>query len=404
MPDARFADFAEALRDIAAASGRLEKADRLGAFLKDASDDDAARAARYASGRVFPLADERTVDVGFAAIRTAVAALTETDADELRAALVRLGDPGDVAAEAIGERPGSALTLGQIEHAFEAIAGTRGSKARAALVGETLGRLGTDEARFFVRLLSGDLRTGMGRRRRRTRAVPRLRRDDRGRAAGAHADGRHRRDGRDGAPRAPRDGRNAAVSSGPLYAREPGRGRRRRGTAGRGAVSGRGQVRRHPRPGARRLSMRRARPRRASRARRTCTARPSTRRPGLSASPSSRGRSTPSAARSRTLPARSPPSRRGRPAGSSSTARSCPSGRTAASRRSRRSSRASAARRSPRRCSRARPSPSSCTTCSPPAARRSSTHRSGPAARASTPSACRPPTRPPPTSASSSPS
>ena len=29
MPDARFADLAAALRDIAAASGRLEKADRL---------------------------------------------------------------------------------------------------------------------------------------------------------------------------------------------------------------------------------------------------------------------------------------------------------------------------------------------------------------------------------------
>ncbi len=161
MPDARFSDFAAALRDIAAASGRLEKADRLGAFLAGTADADAARAARYASGRVFPLADERTVDVGFAAIRTAVAGLTGTEPDALRAALVRLGDPGDVAAEAMGERPDSDLTLGQVEHAFEAIAGTRGSKARAALVGETLERLGTDEARFFVRLLSGDLRTGM---------------------------------------------------------------------------------------------------------------------------------------------------------------------------------------------------------------------------------------------------
>ena len=158
---ARFADFAAALRDVEAAAGRLDKADRLVAFFADAPDDDAARAARYASGRVFPLADERTVDVGFAAIRTAVAGLTGAEPDALRAALVRLGDPGDVAAEAMGERPASELTLGDAEHAFEAIAATRGSKARAARVGETLGRLGTDEARFFVRLLAGDLRTGM---------------------------------------------------------------------------------------------------------------------------------------------------------------------------------------------------------------------------------------------------
>ena len=161
MTDARFSDFAQTLRDIEAASGRLDKADRLAAFFDGTTDDDLARAARYASGRVFPLADERTVDVGFAAIRNAVADLTETDADVLREALVRLGDPGDVAAEAMGERSDSNMTLGQIEHAFELVAATRGSKARATRVGETLGALGTDEARFFVRLLSGDLRTGM---------------------------------------------------------------------------------------------------------------------------------------------------------------------------------------------------------------------------------------------------
>ncbi|HEX9951471.1 MAG TPA: hypothetical protein VGB53_06855 [Rubricoccaceae bacterium] len=161
MPDLLFADLAAALGDIAAASGRLAKADRLAALLATATDDDAARVARYASGRVFPLADERTVDVGFASLTTAIATATGAEPDALRAALVRLGDPGDVAAEALGERPPSALPLAEIEAVFEAIAATRGSKARTALVAEALGRLGTQEARFFVRLLAGDLRTGM---------------------------------------------------------------------------------------------------------------------------------------------------------------------------------------------------------------------------------------------------
>ena len=161
MPDLLFADLAQALSDIAAASGRLAKADRLAALLATASDDDAARVARYASGRVFPLADERTVDTGFASLTTATAAATGAEPDALRAALVRLGDPGDVAAEALGERPPSGQTLAGTEAVFEAIAATRGSKARTALVADALGRLGTQEARFFVRLLAGDLRTGM---------------------------------------------------------------------------------------------------------------------------------------------------------------------------------------------------------------------------------------------------
>ena len=156
-----FADFARALADISAASGRLEKADRLGALLAGATDGDLARAARYATGRVFPLADERTVNVGTALLTTATHAATGVDKDVLRAALVRLGDAGDVAAEALGERPASTLALGDIEAAFEAIAATRGSGARTAAVTDLLGRLGTDEARFAVRLLAGDLRTGM---------------------------------------------------------------------------------------------------------------------------------------------------------------------------------------------------------------------------------------------------
>ena len=161
MPDAAFTDFCETLRDVSAASGRLAKADRLGAFFGPVHDDDLARAARYASGLVFPLADERTVNVGVAALLKAVAATTGAELDGLRAALVRLGDPGDVAAEALGERPPSGLVLADIEHVFEALAATRGSGARTAAVADLLARLGTDEARFAVRLLAGDLRTGM---------------------------------------------------------------------------------------------------------------------------------------------------------------------------------------------------------------------------------------------------
>ena len=158
----RFAAFAEALGDVAALSGRNDKADRLGQLFADLGDADLARAARWAAGRVFPLNDQRVVSVGFAALRKAVAAVGGAADDDLRAALVRLGDPGDVAAEALAGRGGpSHLTLDEAEAFFETLADTAGSGAKTDLVAGLLARLGAEETRYLVKLLSGDLRIGL---------------------------------------------------------------------------------------------------------------------------------------------------------------------------------------------------------------------------------------------------
>ena len=165
MPEsAPFARLADALREISETSGRHDKADRLGALLQDLDDDDLRRAARWAAGRVFPLSDQRTVSVGFAALLKATAAATGAEADDLRAALVRLGDPGDVAAGAVDAYLPpieSALTLAEAEAFFDAVAHTRGSGAKTNLVAEMLGRVTPNEARFLVKLLAGELRIGM---------------------------------------------------------------------------------------------------------------------------------------------------------------------------------------------------------------------------------------------------
>ena len=165
MPDsAPFADFAAALADVAETPGRHDKADRLSAFLAGLSDDDLRLAARWAAGRVFSLSDQRTVSVGFSALREATAQATGADPDALQASLVRLGDPGDVAAEALAALvpPVQAtLTLAGAEDVFARVAATRGSKARTALIAETLGRVTPVEARFLVKLLAGETRIGM---------------------------------------------------------------------------------------------------------------------------------------------------------------------------------------------------------------------------------------------------
>ena len=165
VPDpAPFLAFATTLADIAETAGRNDKADRLAELLDTLDDDDLRRAARWAAGRVFPLSDQRTVSVGFSALRTATAQATGAEPDELQASLVRLGDPGDVAAEALAALvpPVEAtLTLAGAEDFFARVAETRGSKARTALITEMLGRVTPAEARFVVKLLAGETRIGM---------------------------------------------------------------------------------------------------------------------------------------------------------------------------------------------------------------------------------------------------
>ena len=164
MTSAPFADVADALADIAETAGRNDKADRLGALLAGLGDDDLRRAARWAAGRIFPLSDQRTVRVGFASLRAATAQATGADPDDLQASLVRLGDPGDVAAAALDALVPPVvptLTLAEAEVAFGRLAETRGNRARTEQIAELLGRVTAREARFLVKLLAGETRIGL---------------------------------------------------------------------------------------------------------------------------------------------------------------------------------------------------------------------------------------------------
>ena len=161
---APFSDFAAALADVAEAAGRHDKADRLGALLTELDDADLRLAARWAAGRVFPLSDQRTVNVGFSVLRNATAQATGAEPDELQASLVRLGDPGDVAAaalDALVPPVPPTLTLADADAFFAEVAETRGSTAKTALVADVLGRVTPVEARFLVKLLAGETRIGM---------------------------------------------------------------------------------------------------------------------------------------------------------------------------------------------------------------------------------------------------
>jgi DNA ligase-1 len=156
--------FAECAEAVAATTKKLEKAAILGDYLKTLSDPDLMRAARYFAGQQFALNDARTTNVGGSIISAALSEATGFSPEDLYPRWVRLGDPGDVAAEIVKEARKSfdaTITLAETESLISRLSETRGIKNKTALLSAVLHRATPLEAKYLVKLLAGDLRIGL---------------------------------------------------------------------------------------------------------------------------------------------------------------------------------------------------------------------------------------------------
>lgn len=157
-------EFAEVAEGVAATTKKLEKAAILGAYLKDLSDADLARATRYFAGHQFAQADSRTTNVGGSIISTALSEATGFRPEDLSPRYVRLGDPGDLAEEIIKEaHPTNAptITLVETESLITRLSETRGIRGKTAVLTAILKRATPLEGKYLVKLLAGDLRIGL---------------------------------------------------------------------------------------------------------------------------------------------------------------------------------------------------------------------------------------------------
>jgi DNA ligase-1 len=159
-------DFVSVAENVGATTKRLTKASLLGSYFTSLSDNDLVLAARYFSGYIFPLRDQRTINIGGAALLTAIAAVSEQEKSALKERLVQLGDPGDVTEEAFTNNPQRShhqpiLTLSSLSNQLELLAATTGTKRKTDLVIELLKMATPLEAKYIVKLLAGDLRIGL---------------------------------------------------------------------------------------------------------------------------------------------------------------------------------------------------------------------------------------------------
>lgn len=153
---------AEACERVAATTKKLEKIAIVAEYLKSRTKDEAARSAVFLSCKPFPAWEETTLQVGGSLLWRTVGELSGKSEGELHAAYRQHGDLGAVAGELLaGSSRGSGLSVLEVEKTFREVAAAHGSAAKAALVRGLLARATSLEAKYIVKIMTGDLRIGL---------------------------------------------------------------------------------------------------------------------------------------------------------------------------------------------------------------------------------------------------
>ncbi len=153
---------AQLCESIAATTKKNEKVALVAGYLRTTSVDESALAALYLCGRAFPRREERVLSIGFSLLLRAVAKIANKNPTELSPILRHHGDLGAGAEEILRHHPvRSSLTLPQIAEVFASLAKQRGSAAKQALLEHTLQRLSALEAKYFIKIATGELRIGL---------------------------------------------------------------------------------------------------------------------------------------------------------------------------------------------------------------------------------------------------
>jgi len=153
---------AQLCESIAATSKKGEKIALVAEYLRIAGVEEAALGALYLCGRVFPRREERVLSIGFSILLRAVAGVAKKGSAELALVLRHHGDLGAGAEEILRDHPvGASVSLSQIAEVYASLADQRRAAAKQALLEHALQRLSAVEAKYFIKIATGELRIGL---------------------------------------------------------------------------------------------------------------------------------------------------------------------------------------------------------------------------------------------------
>lgn len=161
--DAAWLEFAIVCESLAGTRSKLVKRTAMAEYLRRLDTADAGVAAQYLTGAVFPETDERKLQVGGQMIVRALETVTRVDGDRFHAVYRKHGDLGSTAEELLRTaNPASKhLSVAEVRARLDSLAMARTQAAKSAQLVDALRSLSPLEAKYFIKLITGDMRTGV---------------------------------------------------------------------------------------------------------------------------------------------------------------------------------------------------------------------------------------------------
>src|SRR6266571_6654339 len=155
----RFAETAEA---IGGNSSKLKKIAFLADYLRTLSEDNLRAAAVFFTGRPFALTDARTLNVGWSALVNAVQDLSGASDEDIHQIYLDRGDLGEMAERLLASPSGSeGPNPAIIQSKFSELVKISGASNKMPAVHDLLRSLGPREAKYVIKIITGDLRIGL---------------------------------------------------------------------------------------------------------------------------------------------------------------------------------------------------------------------------------------------------
>lgn len=156
-------NLAELCERIAATTRKTEKVALVAEYFRSREPAEASIAAVFLSGRAFAAFDERTLQIGGSALWKLVAEITGARESAMTAAYRKRGDLGAAAYDVLlAKAPTeSTIALANVRAVFDQIAETRTPAAKAAVLKSLLERATALEAKYILKIITGELRIGL---------------------------------------------------------------------------------------------------------------------------------------------------------------------------------------------------------------------------------------------------
>lgn len=162
-PESSWLTFAQVCEALAATRSKLAKRAAIANYLRPLDALEAGLAAQYLTGTVFPETDARKLQVGSQVIVRALEIVTGVHPEKFHTVYRKHGDLGATAEELLltSSTVPKGLTLLEISTRLGSLAAARTQAAKSAQLVDALRSLSAVETKYFVKLMLGDMRTGV---------------------------------------------------------------------------------------------------------------------------------------------------------------------------------------------------------------------------------------------------